>query len=76
MSLSATILIEDNDSGCMYRYDGGKSIQHCEPDINGSWEDLIYVWDDANNRSLIDMTIEQVATEILLFIYSYDEQEA
>lgn len=76
MSLSATILIEDNESGCMYRYDGGKWIQHCEPDINGSWEDLIYVWDDDSDKAGIEMTIEDVAVVILSFIYSIDEYEA
>lgn len=76
MSLSATITIEDNESGCLYRYDGGAWIQYCEPDINGGWEDLIYVWDDEANKSAIAMTIEEVAIVILNFIYSEDEDEA
>lgn len=76
MSLSAMITIEDNESGCLYRYDGGQWIQYCEPDINGGWEDLIYVWDDENNMSAIEMTIEDVAVAILNFIYSEDEEEA
>lgn len=76
MTLSATITIEDNESGCMYRYDGGAWIQYCEPDINGRWEDLIYVWDDEADKPVINMTIEDVAVAILTFIYSDDEDES
>ena len=75
MTFSVTITIEDNDSGCLYRYDGGMWIQYCEPDINGSWEDLIYVWDDEKNQSAINMTIEDVAVVILQFIYSDEDED-
>lgn len=72
---SAIITITDNDNGTLYRYDGGRWIELCEPGIKGSWEPLVYVWDEENNCSMIDMTIEDVAIALLSFLYQ-DEDEA
>lgn len=73
---SATITITDNDSGTMYRYDGGPWIEVCEPGINSNWEPLVYVWDDTRSTPMIDMTIEGVAMALLTFLYSEDGDEA
>lgn len=73
---SATITITDNGTNDMYRYDGGKWIEYCEPGIRSSWEQLIYVWDDDENTPLIDMTIEDVALALLSFLYADEEDEA
>lgn len=73
---SATITITDNDGGTMYRYDGGQWIEVCEPGISSVWEPLIYVWDDAQNCAVIDMTIEDVALTLLSFLYADEEDEA
>lgn len=71
---SATITITDNTDGTMYRYDGGKWIEICEPGIKGSWEPLVYVWDDEHDGPLIDMTIEDVAVTLLSFLYSEEDE--
>lgn len=72
---SATITITDNTDGTLYRYDGGKWIEVCEPGIKGTWEPLVYVWDDDQNCAMIGMTIEEVAIALLSFLYQ-DEDEA
>lgn len=71
---SATITITDNEDGTMYRYDGGDWIEVCEPGIKGTWEPLIYVWDEEHNRPAIDMTIEGMAVALLSFLYSEEDE--
>lgn len=73
-SFSATIMITDDMDGTMYRYDGGQWIEICEPGIKGTWEPLVYVWDQENDQAMIDMTIEDVAVALLNFLYQIEDE--
>ncbi len=70
---TAVITLTNERTNEMYRYDGGQWIEVCEPGVSSSWEDLIYVWDDELNTSMIDMTIEDVVITVLRFLYQIED---
>lgn len=76
MPYSATILIEDQESGDMYRYYGGKWIESCAPGVMSDWTEFLYVWDDEADHPMINMTIEDIAMAVLYFLNSEKSEEA
>ena len=71
---TAMLILTNERTNEMYRYAGGHWIEVCEPGVNSSWENLIYVWDDELNLPMIDMTIEEVVVTVLRFLYQIEDE--
>lgn len=71
---TAVVTLTNERTHEMYRYDGGHWIEVCEPGIGSSWEDLIYVWDDEINESMIGMNIEDIVITVLRFLYQIEDE--